>query len=431
MLKTRGICNTVINMNKILISFVFAFVLLSSTVFAIGMLPVDKNLGWLEVNKTYIVGFNLTNRYPYDYPINVTFELVRGSDSLASDVTLPSDIVVYPNETRREFNITINPANIESGNQTIVFRPKIRINADPAVESTGNVDAGFMIGITATGTINFTVPPVTIIIERVVETVTVGGGGTSYIIQKEIVSKYKKLEIEAPWFVETTEDVSVYIKIKNMGDTEIENLTIELISKFSMRMEYDNIIGSLLPDEQKSIGVLLGNFTNEYNFIEIIVSDSEHQWTGSFVVSVPEVKILAEADCIDLKKTDFIILADSPQQINTTLENKCNFTLHNLDIAIDGLPFKKHVDEITDSMFLSFDIQLPEGEYNYTFVAFYDEGLSKKFIKIYSIFIEDYINLIILILTVFIVLLVALTLFFVYKRRKKEKEILMHIENRR
>ncbi len=385
--------------------FLIVLICLTTPVLGVGILPSDMEVGTLNTNEMYNFSFTLTNSYPYN--LNITFETL--TKDLEPYVSFnPKNLILEPADRKVPFEVIINPEDIQSGNHTLIFKPKVEVEK-PEINYTDRSVAGIIVP-TATGTISFEIPTKEIP-TRIVEKVTEVRGPSYYIY----TVKYKDLEIEVPWLVEATEVTSVTIRVKNTGNVSLENLTINLTSKPKLDLKYNKSIGSLSPGEEKNIVVVISNYTNPHHFVKVIASDLTRQWKSAFIIYAPEIpRVSIPADCIVSTPQNFTIEANKMTQINLNIKNLCNFSLHNVNVMIEGIGFIKHFDVIEKELSTTIDVELPKGTYYYEIMSIYDEGQSKSVIKIDSILTPEIYFIIALVI---IIGLMVILLF--YRRTKK------------
>ncbi|MCK4808819.1 MAG: hypothetical protein KAS90_04310 [Candidatus Aenigmarchaeota archaeon] len=401
-------------------AIIISVILLSlsaSSILAISVDPTFVDAGVLESDNVYVFPFEITNRFPFSVPLDISFELTDTSKYLENNILFfPSNTVVDIDGTSVFFSVVIiGVKNISEGDHLLVFRP-LPVPVDEAeLNSTHNITVASYIVPTVAVAINFSVyhPP------SLSPTVPSGYGSSSYTSlptqslppeETEPIIDIKEITITAPWFFRVAqENDTILVKLTNTGTFNFTSLSIKTMITPSFGIDYEENIGSLSSGEEKTIVFNISDFSSTYHFLSIVISDGEDEWEKNIILFVPEVpreQVYSDMDCIEFEPRNATVKKGEETRINLTVRNICDITLHNMNVVISGFDYLKHIDFIKpdSSLYLEM-VQIPTGEdETYTVLFLYDEGETVSHFHVYLK--EGYRNIFVGIAAIIILLLI-------------------------
>ncbi len=397
----------------------------ASSILAIGVNPTFVNAGVLESDNAYIFPFEITNRFPFSVPLDISFELTASSRYLENNtVFFQSSTIVDTNDTSVFFSVVISGLeDISEGDYLLVFRPLPVPNVEAELNSTHNMTVASYIVPTAAAAINFSVyhppppPPDS------------GGDSSSSPAslptqsppppETEPIVETKEITTTAPWFFRVAqENDTISVKLTNTGTFNFTSLSVKTTTMPSFGIDYEENIGSLFSGEEKTIVFNISDFSSIYHFLSIVISDGEDEWKKNIMVFVPEIpreQAFSDMDCIEFEPRNATVKKGEETRINLTVRNICDITLHNMNVVISGFDYLKHIDFIRpdSSLYLEM-LQIPTGEDEiYTVLFLYDEGKTVSHFHVYLK--EGYGN-------IFVGIVVIIFLFLIYRYQRQIRD---------
>jgi len=424
--------------------FVILLSLSASSILAIGVDPTFVNAGVLESDNAYIFPFEITNRFPFSVPLDISFELTASSRYLENNtVFFPSSTIVDTNDTSVFFSVVISGLeDISEGDYLLVFRPLPVPNVEAELNATHNMTVASYIVPTAAAAINFSVyhPPPS------PPTDPSGDDSSSPSpslmpspppAETEPIIETKEITIIAPWFFRAVqENDTISVKLTNTGTFNFTSLSVRTTTMPSFSIDYEENVGRLFSGEEKTIVFNISDFSSIYHFLSIVISDGEDEWKKDIMVFVPEIpreQAFSDMDCIEFEPRSATVKKGEETRINFTVRNICDITLHNMNIVISGFDYMEHIDVIEPDSPLYLEMpQIPtEEDESYTVLFLYDEGKTVSHFHVYLK--EEYGN-------IFLGIAAIILLFLIYMYRhqildnstilSKYKNILMiHVLN--
>ncbi|NOQ37443.1 hypothetical protein GQ472_01015 [archaeon] len=393
---------------------------------AIGVDPTFVNAGVLEPDNAYIFPFEITNRFPFSVPLDISFELTAASRFLESNtVFFPSSTIVNMNDTRIFFSVVISGLeDIPEGDYMLVFRPLPTPAEEAELNSTHNMTIASYIVSTAAAAINFSVshpvsPPPSPPPDSDGDD---SSSPSSLPIQSpppaetEPIMHTKEITITAPWFFRVAqENDTISVKLTNTGTFNFTSLSVRKTTMPSFGIDYEENIGRLFSGEEKTIVFNISDFSSIYHFLGIVISDGEDEWEKNIMVFVPETpreQVYSDMDCIEFEPRNATAKKGEETRIDLTVRNVCNITLHNMNVIISGFDYLKHIDIVKpdSSLYLEM-LQIPtDKDETYTVLFLYDEGKTVSHFHVHLK--EGYGN-------IFLGIAVIIFLFLVYKYRRQ------------
>lgn len=426
-------------MNRIYFAPVLAFMAFISIIYifgqdasAIGISPPGMEAGTLNSSGANIFSFQLKNLNPSHYSINMTFELTPSSKYLLPYVSFsPPSAIISPGNRTLGFSVTID-GSVSVGDHLLIFVPKPRLAEDPVnnYSVSGNIDASGIVIDTSAAYIEFTKSAVVVPPEPPQSSSSSSGGGAALPMPPQakksnativVVTEYIGLIIETPKLVKAADpSVIIKIKLKNTGNVNL-SLLMNIIGNPPLSLKYDPNIGDIYTDEQKEVEVTISNFSSAEHLIRVAVTDAdlEKTWSAAFNVVVPEKpRGLSDKNCIEYLPANYTIVSDQKSGISMNVKNKCNITLHNLNIIVSSLDYREYVRELYANETRTVDMYftLKEGTSRHTVIFEYDEGETIGEITIFSS--ASYINSI-LKLSAFFLILAVLLIMFIFARKNR------------
>lgn len=374
----------------------FMLLFFAQSLLAISVEPTFVDAGVFESGNAYIFPFEITNRFPFSVPLDISFELTASSRYLENNIIFfPSSTIVDTNDTSVFFSVLIaGVENVSEGDHLLVFRP-LPVPAEGAeLNSTHNMTVASYIVPTAAAAINFSVshPPPS------PPTDPSGDDSSSprpSLIQSpppaatEPIIDTKSITITAPWFFRVVqENDTISVKLTNTGTFNFTSLSVKTTTIPSFGIDYEENIGRLFSGEEKTIVFNISDFSSIYHFLSIVISDDEDEWEKNIMVFVPEIpreRASLDIDCIEFEPRNATVKKGEETKINLTVRNICDTTLHNMNVVIRGFNYLEHIDAIEpDSQLYLEMLKIPTGEDEiYTVLFLYDEGKTVSHFNVY------------------------------------------------
>jgi len=357
---------------------------------AIGVDPTFVNAGVLESDNAYIFPFEITNRFPFSVPLDISFELTAASRSLENNtVFFPSSTIVNTNDTSIFFTVVISGLeDVSEGDYILVFRPLPTPAEEAELNSTHNMTVASYIVPTAAAAINFSVshpvspPPSPPPDSDGDDSSSPASLPTQSLppAETEPIIDIKEITITAPWFFRVAqENDTILVKLTNTGTFNFTSLSVRTTTRPSFGVDYEENIGRLFSGEEKTIVFNISDFSSIYHFLGIVISDGEDEWKKDIMVFVPETPreyVYSDMDCIEFEPRNATVKKGEETRINLTVRNICDITLHNMNVVISGFDYLKHIEFVgpDSSLYLEM-LQIPtEEDETYTVFFLYDEG---------------------------------------------------------
>ena len=349
---------------KSAICILIYFMIFSPLSSAISVSPAYVDAGVLESGEAYVYSFEIINRLSSSVPVNIDFELTQSSKYLENNTMFfPSSLVVNPDESNIHFSVLIvGTENITEGDHLLLFRPIPTPILQAEINASYDMNVASYILQTTVAGINFTISPAD---EVIVPTYSTGGTSRSSVVTLisepmstvEIVDETKNIMITNPWFFRVAqENETLYIKIKNMGPFNFTDLALTIAATPELDVDYDSRISSLLSGEEKTVEINMSGFSNTYHLLSIIVSDGADEWEKNVIVYVPEEpRESMSRDCIIFEPKNVTVRGSSESQINLSILNACDFSIHNLNVVVAGLNHIGHMGTIEPNKRYIFD----------------------------------------------------------------------------
>ncbi len=396
---------------------------------AIGVDPTFVNAGVLESDNAYIFPFEITNRFPFSVPLDISFELTAASRSLENNtVFFPSSTIVNTNDTSIFFTVVISGLeDVSEGDYMLVFRPLPAPADEAELNSTHNMTIAAYIVPTAAAAINFSVshpvsPPPSPPPDSDGDD---SSGPVSLPTQSlppaetEPIIETKEITITAPWFFRVAqENDTILVKLTNTGTFNFTSLSVRTTTRPAFGVDYEENVGRLFSGEEKTIVFNISDFSSIYHFLGIVISEGEDEWKKDIMVFVPETpreQVYSDMDCIEFEPRNATVKKGEETRINLTVRNICGITLHNMNVVISGFDYLKHIEFVgpDSSLYLEM-LQVPTGEdETYTVLFLYDEG---KTVSHFNVYLKEGYG------GIFVGFAAIIILFLIYRYRRQIRD---------